>query len=430
MKKYKLNINVLKYIPIFLTICMLNSCFYINDEKSATDINTPIPTTSTTAPLPSEVAKNIAEKNTSPNLDPKYTSPELIDLVKDYISHKKEDELFKLATGKELDKNSLVDLKINDEGRDYLNNVLDGNGCITLVDIDNDKTDDIITYEYSGGSDGFVNFAILKKNESDIYEFSEYPSFLNIESKYGYIRYKDKNYYIDESWDYYKNIFDGINIYSYDKGKLVEHVFVAKYSDSIQLSTEYISGNTYNDLLNKISEEAKSVFTMLNKSKIYNGKIEKKLSNNKTVKDVNIFWDIDDWQEVDIDNDNSTELVGKYFGFPNKTRYFGYVIKKEEKNKLSTIDLQKTYNIELDNDNYYIQQLWFEKYNNNVYLVALTQDKEKNVYHIKVFLLSASSAKRIIDIKAVYIKQACAEVWTDGINIEFKHATKYEPPRG
>ncbi|MDF2588607.1 MAG: hypothetical protein K0S41_2448 [Anaerocolumna sp.] len=169
---------------------------------------------------------------------------------------------------------------------------------------------------------------------------------------------------------------------------------------------------------------------MLNKSKIYNGKIEKKLSNNKTVENVNIFLDVDDWQEVDVDNDNSTELVGKYFGYPNKMRYFGYIIKKEEKGKLSTIDLQKVYNIELDNDNYNIQQLWFEKYNDNVYLVALTQDKGTNVYHIKIFLLSASSAKRIIDIKAVYIKQAYAEVWTDGINIEFEHATKYEPPRG
>ncbi|MDF2588608.1 MAG: hypothetical protein K0S41_2449 [Anaerocolumna sp.] len=124
MKKFELNINVFKYIPIFLTICMLNSCSNINGEKSDTDINIPTPTTSTTtAPSPSEVAKNTAKKSTTPNIDPKYTSPELIDLVKDYISHEKEDELFKLATGKELDKNTLLDLSINDEGRDYLNNV-------------------------------------------------------------------------------------------------------------------------------------------------------------------------------------------------------------------------------------------------------------------------------------------------------------------
>lgn len=437
-------------LSMVFILCIFASCGQNENSKVLKACFTPVPTPTpiaTSTQLHKDKGSNGDDINDlsepKPLTHPKYASEDIIDLVKDYISKEKEDEIFKLfSVGKKLESSSLSKIQISSEGKEYLQKILKENdyaeNTATLVDIDNDNDndDEIVTHEYLGGTAGFVYLAVLKKNKSGIYEFSEYPNYENIFgivwSRYGYIRYKNKIYYIDKQWNYSTHVFEGVNIYAFENGKVVEHIFVSKYSDKYKLTTEYTSGDYYSTLENNISINADKVLSSLKSGKVYYGAMEKKASEQyvkRIEKDIITHWDIE-WQEVDMDNDNTPEFIGKGIDLPSSMsheRSLYYIISKNKIDKFDEIDLQQEYGIMLTNEKYSIQQLWFEEYLGKVYIIALAQDNNENIYHFKAFLISKSSTSKVIDIKAEYLKEASTEIWTEGINIKFEHASQYEP---
>lgn len=370
---------------------------------------------------------------------PVYTSKSFIELVKKDISEGQENDIFnKYSIGKTLNSKLLSKIQINRECREYLNNVINenkefGESSINLVDIDNDNIDEIVVYEYSGGSGGFAYISVLKKDKSGVYQFSEYPDCENIFSiiwsKHAFIRYEGIDYYIDKEWNYATHVFEGINIYSFDNGKIIEHTFVGKYSDKFTLITKFISNKEYNELKNRIYSEANKALLNLNESNIYYGNAEKEIPDEivKKIKDNPCL--VEKWTEADINNDEIQEFIGKGLDLPSSmgyARYLHLIVFSRSGNKFKEIDLQKKYNIELYNDKFSAQGFWVDKYLGRMYVNILIQNANENIYEIKTFLLKKSKVEKIIAIKAESIKQVNSETWTEGINIKFKHATKYE----
>lgn len=360
---------------------------------------------------------------------PIYTSEGVIELVKKQISEGGEDELFKkYYVEKSLNSELLSKMLISSECRGYLDRVIkedEGKGISTidLLDIDNDNEDELVVYEYAGGTGGYTYISVMKKDESGVYKFSEYPNYGDVFSRtwltHAYIRVEGKNYYIDKEFNFFTHVFEGINIYSFNKGQIVEHTFVAKYSDKFNLSTEFILEKRYNELRDRLFSEADKVFTDLRNGDIYYGKVEKVVPEK-----ISRQW-VEKWNEVDINNDLKPELIGKGSSFLGATRFFYLIVLNKSGNNLKEIDLHKNYNIELYSKSFSAQGFWTEKYLGKTYVTLLIQDIDQNVYHFQVFLLEKSRAKKVIDIKAEYIKQASSKTWTEGVNIKFKHATKY-----
>lgn len=365
---------------------------------------------------------------------PVYTSKGAIEIVQKYISEGHEDELFtKYAVVKPLEPERLLNMQMDSECSKYINNVIkedkgQGTSTVDLIDIDNDNEEEIVVYEYTGGSAGYAYISVIKKDKSGTYKFSEYPNYEDIFSliwsRHALISCEGKNYYIEKEYNYSTNMFEGINIYSFDKGKIAEHTFVSKYSDKLKLSTEFILGKEYIKLKNKVILKAEKVLSCLKNGDIFYGEEEKKVPEKIRSKIKDDAFKAEDWREADINNDSKPELIGRGSSWMKYQRFFNLTVLSKSRNEFRKVDLRKSYDLALHGSDFITEQFWTEKFSGKTYAVMLIRDTEKNVYHFKVFLLEKAKAKKAIDIKAAYIKQTSSKTWTDGINVQFKHAEK------
>ena len=135
-------------------LCILPSCGQTENIKVLKVCFTPMPTpTPITTSIHLQKDKNSNDDDDindysepKPLIHPKYASEDIIDLVKDYMSKGKEDEIFKLfSVGKKLDSSSLSRMQISSEEKEYLQKILKENdyaeNTVTLTDIDNDNVD-------------------------------------------------------------------------------------------------------------------------------------------------------------------------------------------------------------------------------------------------------------------------------------------------
>lgn len=375
-----------------------------------------------------QINKKKSSHLTSSIKPPVYTTNSVITLIKKYISEGREDEIFKkYSVEKSLNSRLLSKIRISSECREYLNSVIKadkglGISTIDLVDIDNDNEDEIVVYEYTGGTAGYAYISVMKKDKSGIYKFSECPNYDNIFSiiwyKHAFISYEGKNYYIEEEFNCFTHVFEGINIYSFNKGKIAEHTFAQKYSDEFKLSTEFILGKGYNELKNRLFSEAGKVFSCLNNGDIYYGKEEKEAPGEISGKIKNSTYRVEKWKEADINNDLKPEFIGKGSSWMEYARFFSLIVLSKSGNNFKEIDLNKYYKIELYSKSFHAQEFWTEKFSGKTYVTILIQDANENIYHFEVFLLGKYYAKKVIDIKAEYIKQTSSKTLTEGIGIK------------
>lgn len=140
-------------LSMVFILCILPSCGQTENSKVLKVCFTPMPTpTPITTSIQLQKDKNSNDDDindhseSKPLIHPKYASEDIIDLVKDYMSKGKEDEIFKLfSVGKKLDSSSLSRMQISSEEKEYLQKILKENdyaeNTVTLTDIDNDNVD-------------------------------------------------------------------------------------------------------------------------------------------------------------------------------------------------------------------------------------------------------------------------------------------------
>lgn len=363
---------------------------------------------------------------------PAYTSESAIELVKKYISEGHEDEIFKkYSMENSLNSKLLSKIQIGSECRKYLNKVVkEDNGLgistIDLIDIDNDKEDEIVVYEYTGGTAGYAYISVMKKDKSGIYKFSKYPNyddiFSIIWSKHAFIRYEGKNYYIEKEFNNSTHVFEGINIYSFNKGKIARHTFVKKYSDKLKLSTEFILGKEYNELRNRIFSEAGKVFSYLKNGDIYYGEEEKEAPEETVGRIKNRSQLVENWREADINNDLKPEFIGKGSSWMEYSRFFFIIAMSKSGNNFKEIDLHKNYSIELHNKNFSTQEFWTEKFLGKTYVTILIQNVNENICHFEVFYLENLRRKKLLILKRSTFQTCYYKVilFADYISIPFR----------
>ncbi len=177
--------------------------------------------------------------------------------------------------------------------------------CVMVeADLDNDGIDDILTESYYGGSGGFTDFVLFKGQPDGTYKGT--TSFSSVMQEFGVIQYNGKNYLCTTDFDYSKKIYNGLTIYCYENGKLVEDAALRLTPESYEVKIEECADEIYVSLAESTAEQSLSYKKLVDTYENVLGGAEQCI-------------EADDKKgcKSDIDNDGNMETYSKWIWTPS-----------------------------------------------------------------------------------------------------------------
>ncbi len=445
MKCFKLVLSVMVVFSLLLTGC--NTGGNVKTESvSANNPSTVTPSIVKSTPIPSPDSKlayydkhdfyQPPQSTSVPLSKSKYVSSKAIEIVKEYLIKDKELDLFsryvfskdqvsKFKSGKEIELKDLLKLSLKKDVIEFTKDESGSSAEYEFIDIDNDNQDEIFI-SMCLGSGAFNYMAVLEKDKSQTYGFSEYPINELLHSSSGEysetLNLAGKNYYVETKYN--ESSSEGINIYAFSKGRLVENVSINKYIDSFTSSVQFVLAPKYNTLVKKVNKSSIEAILSSFDDKEYYSNYEAKSTKEEVQKLKKDFdSDISFWRKTDINNDGISDYIFKYFYFSKQRDFMFYAYTKEK-----LIDFKKTYKHDfLLNEPFEAgaDQVWFEEFLGLNYMVA-NYRSVANERHSDIFLLEKNKYTKIGEVKIKQVIQPTVEVWSEGYNIKFDHLTEMD----
>lgn len=281
--------------------------------------------------------------------------------------------------------------------------------CAYLADLDNDGKNELIMSVDSGGSAGYADVEVWKKNENNIAEeVDSFPEFRGYEALFSF----DESYYfVVKEYDYYTRETEGFSILSFNfDGTIKQHgIMLKNKNNQKEWKERYCNENMDSETLKKLKEYVNSIRTEVENKTVGNDDYEliygqQEIPYTEGGQDFSIeafskyqyvFSTINegDCVLVDFDNDGEQECVMKSIWLPsslNSVVYLNTVCLKKYDSYVQRISVPFPEGVA--NKNYHAGnlitvQLWFEEFDGKIYIFHMKRVDSTSDYIFEVSLI-------------------------------------------
>lgn len=227
----------------------------------------------------------------------------------------------------------------------------------------------------SGGSGRSV-FIYLYKETEDGLDSCDFLESLDFNARV--IKYKNKLYLIDRSYNYYSKFTDTVSIYKLVPDKIGDYVTITLLPEKYHWKNIFSSGQRYGqaitDYIDGIKDDLMAKSPINDDIEIYVGdetaSFDKdRLQRLKSVGGSNQYYEHDprDYYEIDYNNDGEVEYINKYYWFPSNYTTLFLI----NKTFMFTDERIVTTNSAFDYKGATLVQLWFKKIDGKIFTFRL-----------------------------------------------------------
>lgn len=287
-----------------------------------------------------------------------------------------------------------------------------------LADLDHDGQDELILYHDWGGSIGYTELEIWKKNENGIAEkigifpeFRGYTALLCFEGNY---------YYVVVGYNYYSRETDSLEIFSFQaNGTIEQHRLTLENLDNkkewnLIYCNENISEELklqIKDYLEKIQSELEVKTVPNDDYELFHGQAE--IPYAKTEQDFSIgaYRSLENCVLVDFDNDGERECITRRIWYPGSLNSQLALISgfyKKYDSIEHTVYINFPDSIENNDFGSYdtvFVQIWFEKFGNQIYTFLLKRINFKSDYILEISLIEGDKMYPMVQYLLIAEKQ-------------------------
>lgn len=287
-----------------------------------------------------------------------------------------------------------------------------------LTDLDHDGQDELILYHDFGGTGGYTEVEIWKKNEKGIAEeigtfpeFRGYATLLSFEGNY---------YYVVREYNYNTRETDSLEILSFQaNGTINQHRLTLENLDNKkEWNLTYCNENISEELKLQIKDYLEEIQSELEDKTVPNddyelihGKTEISYAEAEQDFSIGVYQSLENCVLVDFDNDGERECIARRIWYPSSLNSQLALISDFYKKYDSierTVYINFPESIE-DSDfgsfDTIPVQLWFEKFENQIYTFLLKRVSAKSDYILEISLIEGDEMYPVVQYLLIAEKQ-------------------------
>lgn len=347
-----------------------------------------------------------------------YIPESLLDYLADAILDSSEEEILKdMVSDKTLSSQELESYMLDTTFATYKKQLDEYNGYVLLVDADNDNIDDLFFMINDGGSMG-NNSRILLKGNSDG-SFIETSNTMDVTQELAFIKYKEKNYLIESSFNYNYKQYNGINIVQFENGKICEKVYLTLKADGYDISTHTIE-DKYKPIAQEALDISKDKYDIADlDAEIITGEAETSLNQEDYESYQNELYMQDyNWLSCDLNNDGIDEIYTKGIFFTSTihtvTNLQSAILTDKIPESDIYPDILRYCNIKEEGT---LVMFWVSTVDNKNVINMMTYRDITN-YAVKGYIVSKNDVLQVYEVNFMGNRNVQPTIYTRGINYE------------
>lgn len=347
-----------------------------------------------------------------------YIPDSLLDFLSDAILDSREEEILKdLVSHKKLSNQEIESYMLDTTFATYKKQLDEYSGYVLLVDADNDKIDDLFFMINDGGSMGNNSRILLKGNQDGT--FSETSNTMDVTQELAFIKYKEKNYLIETSFNYNYKQYNGFNVVYFEDGQIYEKVYLTLTADGYDISTHTIE-DKYKPIAQEALDISKDKYDIADlDAEIITGEAEISLNQEDYESYENEMYMQDyNWLSCDLNNDGIDEIYTKGIFFTSTIHTVTNLQSAILTDYLPELDrypdILRYCNIKAEGT---LVMFWVSTLDNRNVINMITYRDITN-YAVKGYIVNKDEVLQVYEVNFTGNRKVQPTIYTRGINYE------------